>query len=185
MAPRNTAEWDTVDKGAQVGGGNYKLKCKSCGIEFSGSGFRLSAHIAGGQWARRAGVRGCTQPDASLRSKAQETARERDTKKADTLAKVAIRVLAQVASSCSCERLNSEADYIKPLKANRYFQANFERQIHVHHNLNVLDNITKMDYSEVAILWDEVSCLKTGAALLQAVGSITDFSLHHPTIHDA
>ena len=83
MAPRNTAEWDTVDKGAQVGGGNYKLKCKSCGIEFSGSGFRLSAHIAGGQWARRAGVRGCTQPDASLRSKAQETARERDAKKAE------------------------------------------------------------------------------------------------------
>ena len=67
------------------------------------------------------------------------------------LKRVAIRVLAQVASSCSCERLNNEADHIKPLKANRYNQANFERHIHVHHNLHVLDNITALDYEEVAI----------------------------------
>jgi hypothetical protein len=32
---------------------------------------------------------------------------------------VGMRVLAQVASSSSCERVNSEADYIKTLKANR------------------------------------------------------------------
>jgi hypothetical protein len=68
---------------------------------------------------------------------------------------VGMRVLAQVASSSSCERVNSEADYIKTLKANRTSIESFERQIYVHHNLRILDRVKDPGYEEVAIVWDE------------------------------
>ncbi|KAK3272122.1 hypothetical protein CYMTET_18638 [Cymbomonas tetramitiformis] len=65
-----------------------------------------------------------------------------------------VRVLSQVACSSSCERINSEADYIKSKKRNRMRHATHEREIYVHHNLQVLDKLENVEYEEPHILWD-------------------------------
>jgi len=69
------------------------------------------------------------------------------------LQNVVLRLLAQVASSCSCATLNSEADYLKPLKANRLHYVSYERLVHTHHNLRILDNIKDPGYIEQPIEW--------------------------------
>ena len=70
------------------------------------------------------------------------------------LQKVAVRVLAQVCSSCSCERINSECDYVKPKKSNRMTVENMERLVKIHHNLRIMHRIEDYDYEEVNIIWD-------------------------------
>ena len=71
------------------------------------------------------------------------------------LMKVAIKVLSQVVSSCSCERVNSEADYIKGLKANRMLHVNHTKIINIHHNLRLHHQVSDIKYSEKVHAWDD------------------------------
>ncbi|KAK3274405.1 hypothetical protein CYMTET_17416 [Cymbomonas tetramitiformis] len=70
------------------------------------------------------------------------------------LQRFAIRVLSQVACSSSCGRINNEADYIKSKKRNRMKHFTHEREIYVHHTLQVLDKLENVEYEEPVILWD-------------------------------
>ena len=64
------------------------------------------------------------------------------------LQRVVIVVLAQPCSSSSCERVNSEADHIKGIKANRMLTESMQRHLRVHHNLNLVDNVSGFTYAE-------------------------------------
>ena len=70
---------------------------------------------------------------------------------------VAMRCLAQVCSSSSTERVNSEGAHIKNLKQNRMYTTTMSRHLYVYHNLRLLDKVCDAEYSEVSVAWDEDS----------------------------
>ena len=61
------------------------------------------------------------------------------------LQKLAVRVLSQVVSSSSCERINSEADHIKSIKKSRMLTQTLQQHLAVHHNLKFLINYLPMN----------------------------------------
>ncbi|GHP08228.1 hypothetical protein PPROV_000696900 [Pycnococcus provasolii] len=71
------------------------------------------------------------------------------------LRKLAMRVLAQPASSSGCERFNSAGSHIMSVKQASMLTQNMETHLYVYHNLRVLDNIEQYDYVEQYYEWDE------------------------------
>ncbi|XRB25433.1 DUF659 domain-containing protein [Pseudoscourfieldia marina] len=71
------------------------------------------------------------------------------------LRKLAMRVLAQPASSSGCERFNSAGSHIMSVKQASMLTQNMETHLYVYHNLRVLDNIEQYDYVEQFYEWDE------------------------------
>jgi len=67
---------------------------------------------------------------------------------------MAVKVLAGQTSSSSCERVNSEADWLKPLKSNKLEHAKHETKIYVHHNLAMLGKVGTVGYKDKTIKWD-------------------------------
>ena len=69
---------------------------------------------------------------------------------------VAMRLLAQQASSSASERVNSEMGWLMDDKSNSLSQAYLENITWVHHNLRLLNDIDDPEYEDVNILWDEL-----------------------------
>ena len=69
---------------------------------------------------------------------------------------LAMRLLAQQASSSASERVNSEMGWLMDDKSNALGQTNLENITWVHHNLRLLNDIKDPEYEDVNILWDEL-----------------------------
>ena len=69
---------------------------------------------------------------------------------------VAMRLLAQQASSSASERVNSEMGWLMDDKSNRMSQTTLDNITWVHHNLRLLNDIDDPEYEDVNILWDEL-----------------------------
>ena len=67
---------------------------------------------------------------------------------------LAMKVLAQVASSSACERFNSEAGHIMNIKQSAMLTRNMEDHLYVYHNLRILDNIELYDKLDEFYEWD-------------------------------
>ena len=67
---------------------------------------------------------------------------------------LAMRLLAQQASSSASERVNSEMGWLMDDKSNALGQTNLENITWVHHNLRLLNDIQDPAYEDVNILWD-------------------------------
>ena len=72
------------------------------------------------------------------------------------LQELAVKVLSQVVSSSSCERINSEADHIKSIKKNRMLTRTLQQHLAVHHNLRLIDRLSSYDFEEEPIVWETV-----------------------------
>lgn len=70
---------------------------------------------------------------------------------------VAIRVLAQVSSACSCERSWSIFDFTRSKKRNRLLPDRARDLVFVFSNLHLVDKVEAADYCETVIEWQERS----------------------------
>lgn len=71
------------------------------------------------------------------------------------LQEVAMRVLAQPASSSASERVNSEAGHIKSIKRSRMKTETMQQKLCIYHNLRFVDNVTAIDYEDSTFKWGE------------------------------
>jgi hypothetical protein len=77
---------------------------------------------------------------------------------APELQHVAIRVLGQVSSACSCERNWSTYDFIHSKKRNRLLPDRARDLVFVFSNLHLLDKVEAAEYCDTVIEWQESSC---------------------------
>ena len=69
---------------------------------------------------------------------------------------VAMRLLAQQASSSASERINSEMGWLMDDKSNSLGHDNLQNITWVHHNLRLLNKMQDPTFEDVNIVWDKL-----------------------------